>query len=649
MEASNFRFRLKHSLVFSADSVLKVLDPFSRKLTIIGALLTIIMALIILVDIVMRIVFNSPMAGSLELEQYTLALLVFFGLPYASIKKNHVSIDIFSPKYSERTRVILDSIFYLLSTYLFVIACWQNIIRIFASIEDQEIGVATGLPIFPFVIITAFSCGLIALILFMDFLKTQANLVEITVNPWLDFPLVYIFGFALMALPFLLKVFSIEMGSLTVGLLGMALTILIMLLGMQIAFALGLMGFLGLWYLSGANTSLQIVRMSIFDSVANYFFCVVPFFVLMGFLAFRSGMSQSLYQTGRKLFGQLPGGLAIGTVFGCAGFASICGDSMATAGTMGSVAYPEMKKYGYHDAIATSCVAAGGTLGILIPPSMGFIIYGLIAEQSIGKLFMAGIIPGILLALSFSVIIYIRCRFNPALGPPGPPVPLIEKFTSLKDVWPIAILFIIVIGGIYMGVFTPTEGGGIGTIAALVIGLLKRSLSRRDFIKACVEAMALNSVIFGILIGVTILQYFITISQIPMKLADIIVSLHLSRYYILAIILLLYVVLGMVMNIIPMIMITLPILFPLIVALNFDPIWFGVVMVLMMEMGQITPPVGVNVFVIAGVAKEASMASIFKGVSPFILAMIFVIFILTLFPELALYLPNSMDTLAPIN
>jgi len=649
MEASIFRSRLKHSLVFAADSVLKVLDPLSHKLTIIGAFLTIVMALIILVDIFMRIVFNSPMAGSLELEQYTLALLVFLGLPYASINKDHVSIDIFSPKYSEKTRAILESIFYLLSTYLFVIACWQNIIRIFTSIEDQEIGVATGLPIFPFVIITALSCGLISLILFMDFLKSQAKLVEKTSNPWSDFALVYIFGFALMALPFLLKVFAVEMESLTIGLLGMALTILIMLLGMQIAFALGLMGFLGLWYLSGADTALQIIRMSIFDSVANYFFCVVPFFVLMGFLAFRSGMSRSLYQAGRKLFGQLPGGLAIGTVFGCAGFASICGDSMATAGTMGSVAYPEMKKYGYHDSIATSCVAAGGTLGILIPPSMGFIIYGLIAEQSIGKLFMAGIIPGILLALSFSVIIYIRCRLNPSLGPPGPPVSLIEKFTSLKDVWPIAILFILVIGGIYMGVFTPTEGGGIGTIAALVIGLLKRSLSRKDFVKACVEAMALNSVIFGILIGVTILQYFITISQIPMKLADIIVSLNLSRYYILVIILLLYVVLGMVMNIIPMIMITLPILFPLIVALNFDPIWFGVVMVLMMEMGQITPPVGVNVFVIAGVAKEASMTSIFKGVSPFILAVIFVIFILTLFPDLALYLPNSMDTLAPIN
>jgi C4-dicarboxylate transporter DctM subunit len=375
---------------------------------------------------------------------------------------------------------------------------------------------------------------------------------------------------------------------------------------------------------------------------------VIPFFVMMGFLCFRSGISVSLYEAGRKIFGQLPGGLAIGTVFGCAGFASICGDSMATAGTMGSVSYPEMKKYRYKDSLATSCVAAGGTLGILIPPSMGFIIYGLIAEVSIGKLFVAGIIPGILLAIFFSVIILIRCMIDPTLGPPGPGVSLKEKVFALKDVWPILVLFIIVIGGIYMGVFTPTEGGGIGTLVALLIGLAKKSLSFKGLVRACVESMALTSVIFGILIGVTILGYFITISEIPMRMAGIIVALPLSRWAIFAVILLLYVFLGMVMNIIPMILITLPILFPTIKGLGFDPIWFGVVMVIMMEMGQITPPVGVNVFVIASVAKGVPMSSIFKGVAPFILAMILVIILLAIFPNLALFLPNSMNTLAPI-
>ena len=640
MAESAFYERVGRGFDFTINGLSKVFTPLSRYFSLLGALLTFIMSLIVAADIFMRVFFNSPIAGSLELQQFILALLVFFALPYSSVNRDHVSIDLISPLYSAKTRAVMESIFYLLSAYLFFVICWQNVVRVIVSIEDKEIGVATGLPLFIFVLIVALGSGIVTIVLFIDFLRSQAQLIKTAERPWVGLLLTYVPAVAVMILPFLLKVFSIEMDPLTAGLLGMGFTICIMLLGMQIMFALGLM--------SGNDTAVQIVRMCVFDSVADYFFCVIPFFVMMGFLCFRSGISVSLYEAGRKIFGQLPGGLAIGTVFGCAGFASICGDSMATAGTMGSVSYPEMKKYRYKDSLATSCVAAGGTLGILIPPSMGFIIYGLIAEVSIGKLFMAGIIPGILLALFFSVIIVIRCLINPSLGPPGPRVSLKEKAFALKDVWPILVLFIIVIGGIYMGVFTPTEGGGIGTIVALLIGLAKRSLSFKDFIRACIESMALTSVIFGILIGVTILGYFITISEIPMRMAGIIVALPLSRWAIFAVILLLYVFLGMVMNIIPMILITLPILFPTIKGLGFDPIWFGVVMVIMMEMGQITPPVGVNVFVIASVAKGVPMSSIFKGVAPFILAMILVIVLLALFPDLALFLPNSMDTLAPI-
>jgi tripartite ATP-independent transporter DctM subunit len=648
MAKSAFYERVGNSFDFTANALSKVFTPFSRYLSLLAALLTFIMALIVAVDIFMRIFFNSPIAGSLELKQYILALVVFFALPYSSVNRDHVSIDLISPLYPAKTRAVMESIFYLLSAYLFFIICWQNVIRVIVSIEEKEIGVATGLPLFVFVLIVALGSGIVTVVLFIDFLRSQAELIRKAERPWVGLFLIYVSAVVVMFLPFLLKMFSIKMDPLTAGLLGMGFTIVLMLLGLQIMFALGLMGFLGLWYVSGNDTALQIVRMSVFDSVADYFFCVIPFFVMMGFLCFRSGISVSLYEAGRKIFGQLPGGLAIGTVFGCAGFASICGDSMATAGTMGSVSYPEMKKYGYKDSLATSCVAAGGTLGILIPPSMGFIVYGLIAEVSIGKLFVAGIIPGILLTIFFSILIIIRCLIDPSLGPPGPKVALKEKLLALKDVWPILVLFLVVIGGIYTGVFTPTEGGGIGTLVALLIGLAKRSLSFKGLVRACVESMALTSVIFGILIGVTILGYFITISEIPMRLAGIIIGLPLSRWAIFVVILLLYVFLGMVMNIIPMILITLPILFPTIKGLGFDPIWFGVVMVIMMEMGQITPPVGVNVFVIASVAKGVPMSSIFKGVAPFTLAMIFVILLLALFPDLALFLPNSMNVLAPL-
>lgn len=650
VNASAGSFSKKLSAMFEAvgSCLSGIVTPLNKFLVIIAALVTFIMAVLIAVDIFLRFVFNSPIAGTLELEQYMLATVVFLTLGYAMMEDQHVNIDLICSHYSNRTRLVSKSIFALLSIYLFSIFSWQTLMRAFEAIEYEEIGLVTGIPLAPFLIVAVFGCVLIALVLLVNTFTYLSELINRHSHPWLWVLLIVVISAAGMALPYLLNALSIDFSMSVAGALGMILMMTVMLLGMPIAFVMGLAGFLGIWYLKGVDTGLNIVKMSVFDSVSDYFFCVIPFFVLMGFLCFRAGLSKSLYKVGHKLFGQMPGGLAIGTIFGCAGFAAICGDSLATAGTMGSVAIPEMKKYKYQDALATSCVAAGGTLGILIPPSVGFIIYGLIAEQSIGKLFMAGIVPGLLLAAMFSAIIYIRCKLNPALGPAGSKVSISEKLRAIGAVWPMLILFIIVIGGIYMGVFTPTEGGGVGALGALVIGFLMRSLSLKELYNACLEAMGLTAMIFGILIGVTLLGYFIVITEIPLKLADFIVTLPVSRYVIFALILFLYVILGMVMNIIPMIMLTLPILFPTIMSLGFDPIWYGVIMVMMMEMGQITPPVGINVFVIAGVAKDVPMATIFKGVAPFVLAMVILIIILTIFPDIALFIPNSMDTLPSI-
>lgn len=630
------------------NKFVRFINVLSQKLSIFAAILSIFMALFTVVDVICRIFFRHSIAGSLEIQQYILSIIVFCALPYTTVQKRHVNIDLIWNHYSPRIKAIFGSVFYLLSAFLFSIICWQNIVRGIIAIEDNEVGVSTGWPLFIFVFVTAFGSGLVAILLVIDFMKTQVEVARTSSSPRLSYAFIYVISILAMASSFILRFFSIDLPPITIGLLGMCSTLGAMVLGMPIAFSLGLFGFLGLWFLSGSDTALQIVRMSTFDAVANYFFCVVPFFVLMGFFCFRAGLSEALYNAGHKIFGALPGGLAIGTVAGCAGFASICGDSMATAGTMGSVAIPEMKKYNYKPIISTSCVAAGGTLGILIPPSMGFIIYGLITEQSIGKLFMAGILPGILLASVFAVIIYFRCRWNPSLGPPGEKVSLPNKARALWKTWPILLLFFIVMGGIYSGITTPTEAGGLGLIVALVLGVINRSIDREKLRLSFFESMDLVSVIFGILIGVTYLGYFITSSEIPMMLSDFVVSLKLSRYFIFIVILFIYLILGMVMNIIPMIMITLPILYPTIAALGFDPIWFGVIMVIMMEMGQITPPVGVNVFVIAGVAKDVPMSTIFKGIVPFAIGMVFVIFILTVFPDIALFLPSTMETLAPI-
>jgi tripartite ATP-independent transporter DctM subunit len=409
-------------------------------------------------------------------------------------------------------------------------------------------------------------------------------------------------------------------------------------------------GLTGLMVLVGSDVAFNVAKINTYDAVANYFFVVIPFFLLMGFLILHAGIGAKLYNAGIKVFGRLPGGLAIGTVAGCGGFAAICGESVAAAATMGSVSVPEMKKYNYDDSLATGSVAAGGTLGILIPPSIGFVVYGIITEQSIGKMFMAGIIPGIILTLGFAIAIYIQCKINPSLGPKAPKATFSEIAWSIINVWPVGVLFAVVIGGIYSGILTPTEAGGIGATGALIVALFAKGFNRKKLFAALLEATTTSAMIFAILIGVGLLGYFVTLTDIPRDFADFLKGLDVSRYVIFVLILGLYLILGMVMNIIPMMMLTLPILFPTVLALGFDPIWFGVIMVIMMEMGQITPPIGINVFVIHGVASKynVKMATIFKGIIPFIIVEVLVILLLTLFPEIVLWLPNSMDILPPL-
>ncbi|MEP0565637.1 MAG: TRAP transporter large permease, partial [Paracoccaceae bacterium] len=448
----------------------------------------------------------------------------------------------------------------------------------------------------------------------------------------------------------LLKMLFGELSSTTVGILYTVFLMTILLLGFPVGFAMAFAGLTGLMFLIGHDVAFNVSKINTYDSVAHYFFTVIPFFLLMGFLILHAGIGAKLYNAGIKVFGRLPGGLAIGTVAGCGGFAAICGESVAAAATMGSVSIPEMKKYGYDDSLATGSVAAGGTLGILIPPSIGFVVYGIITEQSIGKMFMAGIIPGIILTTGFCLAVYVQCLINPNLGPKS------EKFTrgqiarSIFDVWPVGALFAVVIGGIYSGILTPTEAGGVGASGALLIALFAPGFNRHKLFDALLDATTTSAMIFTILIGVGLLGYFVTLTDIPREFANFLGTLDVSRYVIFVLILLLYLVLGMVMNIIPMMMLTLPILFPTVVGLGFDPIWFGVIMVIMMEMGQITPPIGINVFVIHGVAKkyDVKMATIYRGIIPFVIVEILVIILLTIFPEITLWLPNSMDVLAPL-
>jgi tripartite ATP-independent transporter DctM subunit len=340
--------------------------------------------------------------------------------------------------------------------------------------------------------------------------------------------------------------------------------------------------------------------------------------------------------------GQLRGGLAMATVGACAGFAAISGSSLATAATMGTVALPEMKRYKYDSRLATGAVAAGGTIGILIPPSVILILYGIITEQSIGKLFLAGFIPGVLEAVFYMVTIYILCKINPFMGPPGPRTSFLSKITSLKNTWIVLALFVLVIGGIYLGVFSPTEAAGVGAFGAFIFGLARRRLGWQALKSSLADTGRTTAMIFVIILGAMILGYFLAVSRIPFELADIVGTLAVNRYVILVLILIVYLLLGCVMDSMAIMLLITPIFFPLAISLGFNPIWFGILITRMTEIGLITPPVGLNVYIIRGVAKDVPMQTIFRGIVPFLIADICHVALLIALPQLSLFLPGFM-------
>ncbi|MBW1861835.1 MAG: TRAP transporter large permease [Deltaproteobacteria bacterium] len=432
------------------------------------------------------------------------------------------------------------------------------------------------------------------------------------------------------------------MTPIIIGYIGIALLIVILFSGVHIGLAMGVIGFLGIAYLSGLAAGLSVLKTVPFTTFSNYGLSVVPLFIFMGVVCFHAGISKDLYESVHKWLGHMRGGLAMATVGACAIFAAVSGSSLATAATMGTVALPEMKRYDYDDALATGSIAAGGSIGILIPPSVPLIIYGILANQSVGKLFIAGIIPGILEAVFYMITIFILCKLKPQIGPPGPRTSFVEKLATLKTIWGVLILFLVVIGGIYLGVFSPTEAAGIGACGACIFAMIRKRLGWSNFTNSLLESVKTVAMIFMILLGAMILGYFLATTRLPFELAEIIGGLPIHRYAILIIVLVIFILLGCVMDSLAIIILTVPIFFPLIVKLGFDPIWFGILMVRGAEIGLITPPVGMNVFIIKGIAKDVPMFTIFRGIVPFLIADLCHVALLVAIPQLSTFLPGLM-------
>jgi tripartite ATP-independent transporter DctM subunit len=616
----------------------RVINPPVDWANAVAAVLLCIMPLPVLFDVLFRLIFSSSIPGVIEIEEFMLALIVFLGVAHAHSHGGHINIDLLTAKLPKSVQSVIETSLYLLSTVFFAMMSWQLVEQGIKKFHNHQVSFTYKIPVGTFRFFAAAGAALLALAVFVSFLKALENTVSSRKTPWL---LPALFITALIVLTPLAGWIPVEWSGAMIGVLGMCLLFFFLFLGLPIGFGMGLTGLLGMIVVyQGIGPSLGMLGIASYDTSASYMLTVVPLFILMGEFAYQSGISKDLFDTAYKWLGRLPGGLAMSSVAGCAGFSAVCGDSLATAVTMGTVALPSMKKHSYSMRLATGCLAAGGTLGILIPPSVGFIFYAIVTEESIGRLFVAGIGPGLLLAALFIVTIYGMARSDPKLAPPGEPSTWREKIVSLKGVVGMLVLFILILGGILGGIFSPVEGGAIGAVGAFVYAFLRRRMTYRMMVVALRDTLVITTKLLLILIGVGILGYFLAATRLPFALAEFVTGLEVNRYLVFTAVILLFMLLGCLLNVIPMILLVLPTIFPSIVALGFDPVWFGVVTVLTMEMGQITPPIGVNVFAIGSVAGDVPMHQIFRGIVPFFICMVICVFLLVLFPQIALFLPG---------
>lgn len=429
------------------------------------------------------------------------------------------------------------------------------------------------------------------------------------------------------------------MNEVMAGIVGLVLVLALFFTGIELGFAMAVVGFVGFAYVVSAKAALNLLAKDVFDVLSSYGFTVIPLFIFMGQIAFNAGIAKRLYNTAYKFIGHIPGGLAMATVGGATAFKAICGSSPATAATFASVAVPEMDRYGYSKKLSTGIVATVGTLGILMPPSVTLIVFGIITEQSIGKLFLAGLFPALIIAFFFVWIIYFWCQLNPALGPKGQKSSWKERWSSLPEILWVGIIFVLVIGGLMNGFFTPTEAGSVGTFAVLLLSILKRDLTWKGFVKSINESLRTAGMVLMLIVGSTILGHFLAVTKIPMLAADWIIQLDFHHDLTMILIALIYLLGGSFIDDLAFMILATPIFYPVIIKLGFDPIWFGMMIGITVMIGVVIPPVAINVFVVKNIT-QVPFGVIYKGVYPFLISLVVCAALLFLFPQIALFLPS---------
>jgi C4-dicarboxylate transporter DctM subunit len=432
------------------------------------------------------------------------------------------------------------------------------------------------------------------------------------------------------------------MSPLQIGVIGCLMLFVLIFVGVPVAFSMAIVGFVGFAVVVTLGAAAHMITMDLYSTFSDYGLTVIPLFVLMGQIAFHAGISRRLFNAAYHWLGALPGGLAMATVGACTAFGAICGSGPATSATMASVAIPEMKRYKYDMELACGSVASGGTLGMLIPPSVVFIVYGIMTEQSIGKLFISGIVPGLLIAFMFCVAIYINCKLRPHIAPPAPKFTWKAKFASLTGITETLALFVLVIGGMFKGFFTPTEAAAVGAAGTILLALASRQLPLKKIVQSLNETIRTSCMVMIIIAGAVIFGRFLAVTQIPYTLASWLASLPLPGWSIIGLIVVFYLIAGCFVDALGLIMLTIPIFYPVVMKLGYDPIWFGVIIVVVTQMGTITPPVGVCVYVVGGIERSIPLATIFRGSMPFLAVLIIATILFTMFPQLCLWLPNMV-------
>jgi tripartite ATP-independent transporter DctM subunit len=627
-----------------AISILDKVGVFSRWTNIIGVGALFLMIIVAFVDVFARYVFNRPIQGVQEITEVIMICAVFFAVAHTQNIKSHIAIDIVVSRLRAKTRTVLEFITTLLSAGMLGIIAWRTFTYTVLVISDHRVhDKYFGIPVGPFAAIIFIGCAAITLLLIRDLLAR--------INDALKLGLTWRYWLVMISVPTVFIVLSYlwmsgdywhNMNLLTVGLIGIIFSVIMFFTGMPVAYVLAMTGFLFVGHIRGLDSAFNMLGTEVFRNSSSYNWAVIPFFVLMGYYCLNARFGEDLYDSAHKWFGHMRGGLGIATVGAGAAFASIVGDSLSSVATIGAVALPEMRKFKYSDLLSAGSIIAGATLGPIIPPSTAFIIYGLLTGVSVRSLLISGIIPGLILAVFFMLEIYIWVRLKPEAGPAGVKYTWKPRLISLKAGGPVLILFLLVMGGIWMGVFTPTEGGAIGACVALILGLIWRRTTWKTFAQTLLDAGKVISMIFMILIGAVLFTRFLAWCNVSATLSNFILDAGMSQWMYVTFTLILLFVLGFAIDILPLMLICIPVLHPIAVSLGIDPIWFACLTVITINLGDITPPVGVSLFALKTISKDLPVGTVFKGALIPVIGTTIVLIILVAVPPLITWLPGLM-------